>query len=208
MGKTFIQKFVDFIEKEGELSITVFLNKWIKEGGTFSSLHKYLNKGGIKVHYFTMYLALRNYITVPYDYHDQYQYKWGKLAKKYGYDDVSNFILYLSRKYTSVRSAKILGVTTRNFLYMVEKARAIKGVSTNKRIVDSQGFSSEVKRQEWDKKMYNLGFRSLKKYVTNRRKNNWRWKEISSELNICIASLFLRMKRAKIDYKSLKKGGE
>lgn len=205
MAKSFIEQFQDWIEEEGYTSITDFVNDWIKEGGTFRTLHEWTALRGATVVYLTLWTALRKYITVPYSGEDQFWYKWESVAKAKGYSSVETMVKSL-RKYTTAEIARELDIAPtyakelmRRLSYSrkrkVPEKRKMKKAKPFK---TKEGFSREETRKKWEALLKEKKFRSLRHALRILRNKGLSFERIAKELGVAYTTLRMRMDRAKI----------
>ena len=203
--KPFLYQFNELILKEGYKNITEFVNKWIKDGGTFNTLYQWAMIKDLDFEYRTVYATLRPYLTVPYDVPSSFWNKWNSIAQAKGFDDIDKLMEVYKKKYTNTEMANELGVTTRTIEYLrirmdgdrnLPMRELVKGKRPSQR--DANGFTKTDVKEKWNKILNEKGFKSLRDAADYYIKNNISPIQMAEDLGVTEKSLRGRMEKAGI----------
>ena len=213
--KPFLQQFRELIEKEGYNDISKFVNDWISDGGSFRTLHQWVLLKGVDVVYYNIWLNLRKYLTVPFDYDSSYKYKWDSIAKTKGYDTFEELINdYKNKEYTSTEMARELGITRRGLNYILTRLKnegkswedRYKGDGkVGQKFVDKDGFTMTDAKEKWDRILKKKGYNSLTEAVTTLSSRGLNIPRMAEELEVSEKALRWRIQKANINISTGKK---
>lgn len=205
--ETFIIKFKNLIESEGYTTITAFVNKWIKDGGTFRTLYEWVILKGIDTKYITVWVTLRPYLTIPYSSQDQFWYYWNAVAKSKGYFSAERMLNNLTENLTLRETANELDTSPRNVLLLIKRIKyydrkempQLRARRNNKWHTNKDGFSRIDAKTRWEEALKEKGFRGLRDALRRLRDKGLTFKEIAKELKTTDRNLRFRMAKAKIN---------
>ncbi len=208
---TLVQRVKKIAKEEGFKSIEEFINAWISGGQTFQSLQEWLNlEKGMEVQRPPVWIAFRPYLTIPYSHKDQFWYKWNAIAKAKGFKDPKHMVEVLrQRKLCQKEMAEELGIypsAVRRVLTELSKDRIEGQVIPKRKYVrkkikyrvsrDKNGVAQKPSREDWQRRLKNHGFRSLKDAVWRLKKSGYKQEYMANLLGISARGLRNRLKRA------------
>jgi len=205
--KPFLIQFKELIKEEGYDDISKFVNDWISNGGTFKTLHQWLLLKDFNIVYFNVWLNLRKYLTVSFDYDSSFKYKWDSVAKTKGYDTFEDLIKDYQNKYTSIEMANELGITRRGLNYILTRLRnegkpfedRYKGDGKiGKKLVNEDGFTMTDTKEKWEKILRDKGFNSFTEAITILNNRGMNIPKMANELEVTEKSLRWRIQKANI----------
>lgn len=207
--ESLIKQLGPIVRAKGFKTITDFVNDWIKGGQTFSDLRDWLEtEKGIKRSVSGIWCSLRPYLTIPYEYEDQFWYKWDAIAQTKGFKNAGHMVhIFKKRKMPTEDIAKELGVG------LEEGKKLIKHLSDeriNGKIIpkrkyvrkkfkmnrDRNGISHHKRREFWRTKLKKFGFRSLRDAIWRLKKRGYTYREMAKLFEVTIWDLKYRRKRA------------
>jgi hypothetical protein len=209
-NERFMDRFERLVIDKGYLNGRHFLNQWIKDGGTFKSLHEWLLSQGLEYDRYWVWLALRPLLTIPYNYDDAFIYRWNAIAKTKGFESAkSMFAYYTRKKYNKVKIAEIFDTTASNIVKIMHKVRTHnlsislrkrKQYSRKKRRMRSKdGFGKKDVQDKWSEKFKSFGnSRSLREVIWKMQRKNMTPKEMAHVLGVDIRTLYYRLVKAKL----------
>jgi hypothetical protein len=193
--ETFMVQFTEYIKSEGWISITDFVNDWIKKGGTFQSLHQHLILKDIVFTKETIWANLRKHLTIPYDSPDYFWYKWDSIAKTKGFNSFLKLYEVYKRKLTTAEMAIELGVDVRTVEVLLNR---MEGQNKRKgRHKDEQGFCKTNVKEKWNKLLKEHGFDTLKE-AWDKHKS---LRALARALGVKESALWLRLSGTKIKFR-------
>ena len=205
--KPFLIQFKELIKGEGYDDISKFVNDWISNGGTFKTLHQWLLLKDFNIVYFNVWLNLRKYLTVSFDYDSSFKYKWDSIAKIKGYNTFEDLIKDYKSKYTSAEMARELGITRRGLNYILTRLenegkpfedRYKSNKSIGEKLVDKDGFTMTDTKEKWDKILKEKGYSSLTEAVTILNSRGLNIPKMAEELGVTQKALRWRIQKADI----------
>ena len=203
--KPFIYKFEEVIKKRGYDSITIFVNKWISEGGTFRTLHQFLLLENLDFEYYTVWSSLRKYLTVPYDDSSAFWNKWNSIAQAKGFPSLEELMKIYRKKHTTTEMANELGVTPRTIEYLLirldgDRNAPIKDQIREKRKShkDEDGFTKTDVKEKWNKILSEKGFKSLREAADYYMNNKISPEGMANDLGVTERALRARLEKAGI----------
>jgi len=209
MRITLKQKIKQLAKEEGLKSITEFLNAWIESGETFTSLQeRLLLEEDFEVGKTWLWKVLRSYLTVPYDYDDQFWYKWNSIAKSKGYKNPKSMIETYQSRFCNAEIAEELGVGIKTAPTLIKRllqdrvdGKPIKRRKYKSRIpknpsMDRNGIVRKDSREEWNEKLKKYGFRSLRDAIWRMKKRKMSYVEMARALDVKIRVLRSRRRKA------------
>jgi hypothetical protein len=206
---TFLDKFKKIAETEGFTSLEEFVNEWVQNGGTFSSLQEWLMLNySMEYCMATVWRILRNYLTIPYTHEDQFWYKWNAIAKAKGFKDPKHMIERLrKRKLCKEEIAEELGVIPSALNPIVKRLvqDRIEGHIVPKRkyerkkfkiTQDKNGISFKKSRGRWREQLKKHGFRSLRDAIWRMKKKGLNYIQMAEVMEVSIRGFRYRRRRA------------
>lgn len=208
-----LRKKIGKIAKEKSFNnITEFINAWIQKGETFKSLQESLQlEYDIICLPQEIWLLLRNYLTIPYGYEDQFWYRWDAIAKVKGFENAYQMAQNFKRKKLCLREiAEELGT---HIGYAHKLMRRLSQIRINGQIVpkrtytkrnrwektkDRNGFSQQSCRDKWKEKLTQFGFKSFREAVWKLRREKLSYREMAKLFGISERLFLYRRRRAGI----------
>jgi len=197
---TFIQKFDALIKEKGFDTISNFVDDWIVNGGTFKTIHDLVLLNDINVNKYTIWLNLRDYLTVPYDGESAFWYKWNAVAKTRRKDTIVDWMSDYGKNLTTYEISKELGVSVRQMEKLVARINKIRNKETKKfrKAQDSDGFSMTHVKEKWLKKVNEKGYKTLREAILDMINKGMDVDDMANEFEVTKRTMKDRINRANI----------
>jgi hypothetical protein len=190
--RTAIKNEIHIVAKKlGFSNPTDFLNNWIYNGGTFTSLHKKLKEFGIHRAYQVVWRELRDYLTIPYDFPDAFFYRWNARARERGFRDARQMFNVFRGRHHLLSDSQIaakLGLRDSRYARYVRERFKLRVVGTlPKRYKVSwckDGFCWQSARERWNAKAQELGYSTLRSAVGNMRRRGLTQAEMAETFGV------------------------
>jgi hypothetical protein len=205
------EEFKKVLKAEGFKTITDFINAWVQGGQTFDGLRDWLALTyGIDKDRVTVWKTLRDYLTIPYSYEDQFWYKWDAVARSKKLNDARHMIQVFKKRQLSLdEMAEELGVKggygATLLIRRLSQERVNGKVVPRRQYIrhkfkmsrDRDGITQKDRREVWRDKLAKLGFRSLRDAMWRlRQKRGLSYLEIAKIFEISVRDLRYRRRRA------------
>jgi transposase len=197
---TFIDKFDALVKKKGFSSISEFVDDWISKGGTFRTIFDLTTLNGIHVRRYTVWLNLREYLTIPYGEGEAFWYKWDALARTKGKDTLIDWLDTCGKNLTTLEISRELGVGIRTIEKLNERINEIRNIETKKfrKSTDSDGFCMTNAKEKWLKIVRELGHTTFRDAIKDLDNKGMYIDEIAVMFNTSEGTIRRRLKRGNI----------
>jgi len=194
----FIQKFEALVKEEGFDTSSDFVDDWIANGGTFRTIYDFVLLKGINVDKYTVWLNLRNYLTIGYGGEDAFWYKWDSLAKIRGKDSIVEWMNENRDKLTTMEIAREFGVTLRPIEKLIVRIDKLgnKEVKKYRKRKDSDGFTMTRTKERWLKMLNEKGYKTLREAFTDMINKGLTIEEMAYVFDTTKNTIRRRLKRA------------
>jgi len=205
--KPFLLQFKELIAQAGYDNITDFINEWVTNGESFNTLQQWLALKGIDMSYHNIWINLRQYLTVPFDYQSSFDYKWDNIAKTKGFDSFEELINTYKGRLTSAEMAEELGITRRGLNYLLrrmenkdkpfeDRYKSPQSMGVKPKI--EGGFTQITAKKKWEKIVKDKGYDSLSEAIADMQSKGMSIAVMANELGVSAKSLKERILKAEI----------
>ncbi len=182
-----------------------FVNNWIHSGQSFNALYQFLLSKGVETNRNSVWSTFRPMLTIPYQYSNQFMYKWNAIAKTKGFVNAKQMItLWKKQKYTQILISQELGLNLCDSRHISSTIEEIlnDGKSFKKgegshlpKAKNQDGFARQDRILVWREKLRSLGYESLREALERMETKGMTFLEIAETLGITPRGLRWRKKR-------------